>query len=160
MCYHRDLRSVEVGRSLWRPVQPPAQAGLPRAVCPERGPGGFSVSPAANTKKGRCHFAQPVFQRAVFVHGRRNALPATALDMELVDSAAVGTPQLPTPASSMLPCEGLPIALLTPQGNYFALQKCDVCKTEADLETSEGKAALGYEGGILEGAVASLPAFK
>lgn len=94
------------------------------------------------------------------MHGRRNALPATALDMELVDSASVGTPQLPTPASPMLSCEGLPIALLTPQGNYFALQKCDVCEAEAALETSEGKAAPGYEGGILEGAVASLPAFK
>lgn len=82
------------------------------------------------------------------------------MDMELVDPVPVGTPQLSTPASPMLPCEDLPTALLTPQGNYFALQKCDVHEAEAALETFEGKAALGYEGGILEGAVASLPAFK
>lgn len=138
--------------------KPLAEAGLPRAVCAEPDPDGFWVSPAANTKPDRCHFAQTVFQRAVFVHGTRNALPAATL--ELVDPVGAGTTQLPTSASPTPPSEGLPRALLTPQGNYFALQKCEVCEAEASLETLEGKAALGYEGGILQRAVASLPAFK
>lgn len=100
------------------------------------------------------------FSRKLFVHGTRNALPATTLDMELVDPVPSGTPQLPTSASLTLSSKGPPRALVTPQGNYFALQKSEGCEAEAALETSEGKAALGYEGDILEGVVASLPAFK
>lgn len=39
------------------------------------------------------------------------------------------------------------------------MQKRDICEAEVVFKTSEGIAALGYEGNILEGAVASLPAF-
>lgn len=47
-----------------------------------------------------------------------------------------------------------------PRDNGFALQKHDVSGAEVVSETSEGIAALGYEGGISEEAAAGLPAFK
>lgn len=165
MCYHsvRDHRRVEVGRSLWRLAGPtPCLSRVPQSNLPRTRSRWLLHIFSCKHQTRQMPFCLASFPESCVCAWDQKCLTATALDMELVEPVPEGTPQLPTLASPTreAPSEGLPRAVLTTQGNYFALQKCDVCEAEAALETSEGKAALGYEGGILEGAVASLTAFK
>lgn len=165
MCYCsvRDRRKVEVGRGLWRSAGPtPCSSRAPQSNLPRTRSRWLLHILSCKHQTRQMPFCLASFPESCVCAWDQKCLTATALDMELVEPVPEGTPQLPTLASPTqeAPSEGLPRALLTPQGNYFALQKCDVCEAEAALETSEGKAALGYEGGILEGAVASLPTFK
>lgn len=164
MCYHsvRDRRRVEAGRGLWRSAGPtPCSSTAPQSSLPRtRSRRLLSISSCKHQAK-QMPFCLASFPESCVCAWDQKCLTCHCTGFGVSGCPGpAGTPWLPTSASPTVPSEGLPIALLAPQGNYFALQKCDVCEAEAASETSEGRVALGYEGGILEGAVPSLPAFK